>query len=349
MTAPDKPTPLEVQLRAKLAGKAKPVGSLGRLEDLAVQIGLLTGSQTPDLGGQRLVVFVGDHGITAEGVAAYPSSVTREIAQLVLARRAGANVTASVSGTTVLVVDAGLLVALDEQPGLISKRIGAGTKNARREAAMSVSDYQRAFDAGQDVVRTLLAEGVGIFALGEIGIGNSSAATLLAHAATDIAFANLIGPGAGLPPKGLDHKRTVLIETYARAYKGQIDCEPRRAFAEFAGFEMVMMAGAISAVAKARKIAIIDGFIATSVAAALFAIDPKARDSCVFAHVSGEPGHKALLAWLKATPLLDLGLRLGEGTGAALAIPLVRAAEGVLSRLADLPSVHAPPAARPPA
>jgi nicotinate-nucleotide--dimethylbenzimidazole phosphoribosyltransferase len=341
MTVSDKPSVLEGQLRARIAGKAKPVGSLGRLEDLAVQIGLLAGSLTPDLGLPRLVVFVGDHGLTCEGIAAFPSDVTRQIAKLVLTKSAGASVTAAAVGTDVVVVDAGLLVPLDDQPGLISKRIGAGTKNSRREAAMSLADYQRAFDGGQEVVAQLIAEGVGIFALGEIGIGNSSSATLLAHAATDIPIANLIGPGAGLPPKGLDHKRAILIETYGRAFKDQLDCEPRRAFVELAGFEMVMMAGAISAISKAKKIAIIDGFIATSVAAALFAIDPKARDACVFAHVSAEPGHKALLAWLKVTPLFDLGLRLGEGTGAVLAVPFVRAAVGLLTQLADLPSVHA--------
>lgn len=337
MTADDKLPVLEQDLRAKIAGKAKPEGSLGRLEDLAVQIGLATQSLSPDLGGARLLIFAGDHGITDELVSAYPSSMTREIVKLVLAGGAGANICISSIGAEIVVVDSGLLQPLDAQAGLISRRIGPGTKNARREAAMSLTEYQAAFDAGQQVVRDLVKQGVGIFALGEIGIGNSGSAALLAHAATDIPLATLIGPGTGVPKKGLDYKRQVLTETYARGFGGEIDCEPRRAFLQFAGFEMVMMAGAISAISQAGKIAIIDGFIATSVAAGLFALAPKTKGACVFAHTSGEPGHKALLTKLGANPLFDLGLRLGEGTGAALAIPFVRAAEKMLTQLADLP------------
>jgi nicotinate-nucleotide--dimethylbenzimidazole phosphoribosyltransferase len=340
MKVDEKRSPLESLLRRKIAGKAKPIGAMGRLEEVAVQIGLVTGQESPDLGFARVVIFAGDHGITAENISAYPSEVTREIVKLLLDGRAGANICTSAIGAEILVVDAGMLAPLDDQPGLLQRRIGAGTRNARREPAMSSAEYQAAFDAGQGVVRQLLKEGVGLFALGEIGIGNSSSAALLAHEATDIPLAMLVGPGTGAPQKGIDHKRAVLNETYARAFSGQIDCDPRRAFCEFAGFEMVMMAGAITAIAEARKIAIIDGFIATAVAAALFAIEPHTKDCCVFAHLSGEPGHKALLAGLGVTPLLDLGLRLGEGTGAALAIPLVRAAEKMLSQLADLPGTH---------
>jgi nicotinate-nucleotide--dimethylbenzimidazole phosphoribosyltransferase len=340
MKIEDKPGSLAAQLRSKIAGKAKPLGALGRLEDLAVQIGVATGSLEPDLGAARLLIFAGDHGITAEQISAYPPEVTREIVKLVLAGQAGANICTAAIGAQIVVVDAGMLTPLDDQAGLIARRIGPGTRNARREAAMTLGEYQEAFDAGQEVVRDLVAQGVGLFALGEIGIGNSGPAALLAHEATDIPLATLVGPGTGAPAKGLDHKRQVLTETYARAFAGQIDCEPRRAFAEFAGFEMVMMSGAISAIAEAGKIAIIDGFIATSVAAALFAIEPEARPACVFAHLSGEPGHKALLAGIGAHPLFDLGMRLGEGTGAALAIPMVRAAEKMLTAMADLPGRH---------
>jgi nicotinate-nucleotide--dimethylbenzimidazole phosphoribosyltransferase len=338
MKPDDKRSALETALRAKIAGKAKPPGSLGRLEDLAVQIGLVTGSLTPDLGSARLVIFAADHGLTAENVTNYPSDVTGQIAQLVLDGQAGASICTAAIGVETVVVDAGLLRPLKDQPGLISRRIGAGTRNSRREAAMTVAEYQSAFDAGQAVIRDQIKAGAGLFALGEIGIGNSSAAALLAHEATDIPLATLVGPGTGAPAKGMDFKKQVLADTYARAFAGQIDCEPRRAFVEFAGFEMVMMAGAIAAIAQAKKIAIIDGFIATSVAAGLFAMEPSARSACVFAHQSGEPGHKALLAALGVTPLFDLGLRLGEGTGAALAIPMLRAAELMLTRLADLPA-----------
>ena len=342
MKPEDKQSALESELRVLIAGKAKPPGSLGRLEELAVQIGLACGSTAPDLGTARLLVFAGDHGLTAEGISAYPSSVTREIVKLVLEGRAGANISAAGIAVEVTVVDAGMIEPLPAQRGLVTRRIGAATRNARRGPAMTLVEYQQAFDAGHDLVKQLVSGGSGIFALGEIGIGNSSAAALLAHEATDIPLATLIGLGTGAPPKGLDHKKQVLAETYARAFGGQIDCDPRRAFVEFAGFEMVMMAGAISAVCEERKIAIIDGFIATAVAAGLFAIAPKTRAHCVFAHMSADAGHKALLASLGASPLFDLGLRLGEGTGAVLAIPMVRAAEKMLTQLAPMPVAPQP-------
>jgi nicotinate-nucleotide--dimethylbenzimidazole phosphoribosyltransferase len=327
-------------LARKIAGKAKPIGSLGRLEELAVDIGLATGSETPDLGAARLIIFAGDHGLTAEPVSAYPSSLTREIARLILSGQAGANACLAAIGAELVVVDAGLSAPLDEQPGLINRNVRAGTRNARREPAMTLTEYQTAFDAGQKVIADEIKKGAGLFALGEVGIGNSSAAALLAHAVTDLPMAGLVGQGAGLAPKALEVKRQVLHDTYARAFAGQIECDPRRAFIEFAGYEMVMMAGAIAAIADARKVAIIDGFIATSVAAGLFAFAPKAKANCVFAHLSGEPGHKLLLKHLDVEPLLDLGMRLGEGTGAALAIPLVRAAEKLLSTVADLQGGH---------
>ena len=340
MKPDDQRATLVTGLRAKLAAKAKPVSALGRLEDLAVQIAVAASSDAPNLGTAKLIVFAGDHGLTAEGISAYPSEVTVEVAKLVLAGKAGANICAAGSGTEVILVDCGMLTAPPDQPGLVSRRIGAGTRNARRGPAMTLAEYQSAFDAGEKLIQGLVAKGAGIFALGEIGIGNTSAAALIAHAATNIPLGTLVGPGTGAPAKGLEHKRKVLTETYARWIGDSIDCDPRQAFVEFAGFEMVMMAGAIVAIAKAGKIAIIDGFIATSVAAALFAIVPQAKDACVFAHLSGEPGHKALLAKLGVTPLFDLGLRLGEGTGAVLAVPMVRAAEQMLTVMANLPGSH---------
>lgn len=338
MKPDDARTALQASLRAKLAAKAKPPGSLGRLEDLAVQIGVATKSLTPALGQARLVIFAGDHGLTAEGISAYPSELTSEIVKLVLQGKAGANICAAGSATEVVVVDSGMLISLPDQPGLIARRVAAGTRNARRGPAMTLTEYQQALDTGEKIVKNLIAKGVGIFALGEIGIGNSSAAALLAHAATNIPLASLIGPGAGAPDKGLEHKKKVLTETYARGIGTAVDCDPRHTFLEFAGFEMVMMAGAIMAITEAGRIAIIDGFIGSAVAAALFALKPQTKDHCVFSHFSAEPGHKALLTSLAVTPLLDLGLRLGEGTGAVLAVPMVRAAELMLTTMADLPA-----------
>lgn len=333
---------LRHQLQARLRGKAKPVGALGRIETLALQIGMATGSLEPDLGGAKIVVFAGDHGLTAEGVTAYPSAVTRDIAKLVLAGSAGINVCARAVAAPVVLVDAGLLRPLAEHPALLDRRIGAGTKNSRREPAMSHDQCNAALVEGRAIDVALGHEGVGIVAFGEIGIGNSSAAALVAHTLTGIGLDKLAGPGAGVPPLGLDHKRQVLSETIACAPIKEPDLA-RRAFEtlrQFAGFEMVMMAGAMMAAAAERRVIIVDGFIGTAVAIAAAGIKPEVLDHCVFAHCSAEPGHRVLLKYLQVEPLFDLGMRLGEGTGAALAIPMVRAAEMLLREMADLPGEH---------
>lgn len=330
---------LRAALEARVNGKAKPIGALGRLEQLAVQVGLVTGSLSPDLGKAAVVVFAGDHGLTAEGVTAYPSVVTREIAKLIVAGTAGINICARGAGADVIVVDAGLLEPLDPHPLLIARRIAAGTANARHSPAMSIAERDAALSAGRTIVADVAQSGARLLAFGEVGIGNTSAAALLGHALTGIPLNTLVGNGAGVPARGLDHKRQVLAETYARASITATDPAARAMIAlqEFAGFEMVMMAGAFAAAAEKGCIAVVDGFIATAVASAAIALDPAVREHCVFAHCSAEAGHRALLLALDAEPLLDLGLRLGEGTGAALAIPIVRAAESMLRDMADLP------------
>jgi len=331
---------LEAQLHARIRGKAKPVGSLGRIEELALQIGMVSGTLRPDLGHAKIVVFAGDHGLTAEGVTAYPSVVTREIAKMVLAGTAGINVMARASGTDVVLVDAGMLEPLPAHDHLIERRISAGTKNSNIEPAMTPEDCAQALEAGRAIDANL--SGVGIVGYGEIGIGNTSAAALVAHVLTGIDLALLVGPGAGVPALGIDHKRKILEAVLARANIRNDDPRQRarEALRQFGGFEIAMMAGAMTAAAAARRIIVVDGFISTSAAIAAIALHPETRACCVFAHCSAEPGHKALLDHLGAKPLLALNMRLGEGTGAALAIPLVRAAELMLRDMADLPGEH---------
>lgn len=323
-------------LQAALNGKAKPVGSLGRIEDIALQIGLITGSLKPDLGRAALIVFAGDHGLTAEGVTAYPSDVTALVAQMVLDGKAGANIAARSVGADVMLVDAGMKSALPAHPALIERRIGGGTANSLHGPVMSVAQCEAALAAGGEIAADYAARGYGIFALGEIGIGNTSAAALLAHALTGLPLEALTGPGAGTPPGGIEHKLAVLKRVAARAKADN----PYAALAEFAGFEMAMLTGAILGAARAGKLVLIDGCIATACATAAFAIEPSVKANCIFAHRSGEPGHGPMLDHLGVRPLLDLGMRLGEGTGAALAIPLVRMAEALLRDMADLPTEH---------
>jgi nicotinate-nucleotide--dimethylbenzimidazole phosphoribosyltransferase len=333
---------LEEKLRARIRSKAKPIGSLGRIEELALQVGLVTGSLRPDLGRAKILVFAGDHGLTAEGVTAYPSEVTREIAKLVLAGNAGINIMARASGIDVALVDAGLLAPLPAHDLLIDRRIAGGTKNSRVEPAMTPGECANALEAGRATDAQLAGENAGIVGYGEIGIGNTSAAALIAHVLTGIDLASLVGPGAGAPALGVTHKRKVLEAVLARANLQTSDpCErAREALRQFGGFEIAMMTGAMTAAATAGRIIVVDGFISTVAALAAIALNPQTRDCAVFAHCSAEPGHKALLDYLGVRPLLELEMRLGEGTGAALAIPLVRAAELMLRDMADLPGEH---------
>jgi nicotinate-nucleotide--dimethylbenzimidazole phosphoribosyltransferase len=330
------------ELRARIRGKAKPIGSLVRLEDLAVQIGMVTRSLNPDLGAAKILVFAGDHGITAEGVTAYPSVVTREIAKLILAGSAGINVLARAAGVAVELIDAGMLEPLPPHDLLIEHRIGNGTRNSRVEPAMTQQECTAALDAGRAIDSRMGDDNVGIVGYGEIGIGNTSAAALIAHVLTGIELASLVGPGAGAPALGIDHKRKVLADVLARAAIDATDpaARAREALRQFGGFEIAMMAGAMTAAASAGRIVVVDGFISTVAAIAAIALKPVTRACCVFAHCSAEPGHTALLAHLQVKPLLELDMRLGEGTGAALAIPLVRAAELMLREMADLPGEH---------
>jgi nicotinate-nucleotide--dimethylbenzimidazole phosphoribosyltransferase len=333
---------LRDKLRARLRGKAKPIGSLGRLENLAEQIGMIRGSLDPKLESAKILVFAGDHGLTEEGVTAYPSDVTREIAKLIVGGAAGINVLARAAGVRVELVDAGMLEPLPPHELLLDRRIGNGTRNSRREPAMSVEECRAALDAGSAIDALLGQQHVDIVGYGEIGIGNTSAAALVAHVLTGIDLATLVGPGAGAPPLGLDHKRLVLSEVLARASINEADPAARtfEALRQFGGFEIAMMAGAMTAAAAAGRIIVVDGFISTAAAIAASGLKPETFDNCVFAHCSAEPGHTALLAFLGAKPLLELEMRLGEGTGAALAIPLVRAAELMLRDMADLPGEH---------
>jgi len=336
------PAALEDELRACIRGKAKPVGSLGRLEDVALQIGLIAGTSKPNLGLSKILVFAGDHGITAEGVTAYPSVVTREIAKFVLAGSAGVNVLARASGISVALVDAGMLEALPPHDLLFDRRVGNGTRNSRIEPAVTEKECAAALEAGRAVDAHLGDSGVGIVGYGEIGIGNTSAAALVAHVLTEIPLASLVGPGAGAPALGIDHKRQVLEAALSRAAieATEPSARAREALRQFGGFEIAMMAGAMTAAADARRIIVVDGFISTVAAITAIALNPETRGCCIFAHCSAEPGHKALLNHLDARPLLELEMRLGEGTGAALAIPIIRAAELMLREMADLPGEH---------
>jgi nicotinate-nucleotide--dimethylbenzimidazole phosphoribosyltransferase len=327
---------LRDQLQAALDGKAKPVGSLGRIEALAVQLGLIQGTLRPMV-TPAVLVFAGDHG-AAPGVSAYPSAVTAAMVGAYLGERAAVNLFAAQAGARLLVVDAGVAADLTPHPGLVGAKVRPGTRDWRTGPAMTADELDQSLHRAAAVVDGLADEGCTVLALGEMGIGNTASAALLAHKAAGLDLAALTGRGAGLDDAGLARKRAAMA---AGASRTALRLPPREALIEYGGYEIAMLAGAILRASERRMCVLVDGVIVTAAAVLAHAMQPGCLDCCVFAHRSAELGHDAMLAHLGASPLLDLGMRLGEGTGVALAIPLLRAAAAVLSGMVDLRDLFA--------
>jgi nicotinate-nucleotide--dimethylbenzimidazole phosphoribosyltransferase len=326
---------LESVLRARIEGKAKPPGSLGRIEDLATQLGMMWHPSEPQAGRAVLLVFAADHGLTAEGVSQYPAEVTAAMVRAFLAGRATANAFSAAAHVDIRVVDAGVAVDLPPHPNLIDAKIARGTRNAAREAAMSAREACDALSRGCDLAIDEIRNGADIVAIGEMGIGNTASSALMMHRLAPAPLEQCIGAGAGQSEQGFERKRAALN----RAARRSSVSSPFDVLVEFGGFEIAMMAGAVIGAASLKRPILIDGFIASTAALVAGRMCPAARDYCVFAHRSAERGHSILLGSLDAEPLLDLGLRLGEGTGAVLAVPLVRAAAKLLTDVADLSDV----------
>lgn len=319
----------DAALAARIDGKTKPPGALGRIETLAAQIARVQRSLTPRMETCHLTIFAADHGMARAGVSAYPQAVTRQMVLNFLAGGAAANVFAASVGAGLSVVDAGIAGAPLHHPDLRRAAIAPGTADAIATAAMTAAQRDRALAAGHAIGAGIEADAV---CFGEMGIGNTSAAALLAHKILGLPLADVTGPGTGLNAEGLARKQALLRQAAART-AARLPAEA--ALAEYGGFEIAMMAGAIEGAAAQSRVVIIDGFIAT--AAALIAVHRTAAiaDFLVYSHISAERGHGAMLHALGATPLLDLRLRLGEGTGALLAWPLVKAAAAMLTRMAS--------------
>lgn len=307
-----------------LDGKTKPVGSLGRLESLAVQAACVTGGTDSASLGATHTIFAGDHGIAAEGVSAFPQEVTGQMVANFCAGGAAANVIAARFDIPVTVVDCGMVSDPGACEGVVAKRLGPGTANCAMGPAMSRETARRAIDQGREYGAGLVGS---IACFGEMGIANTSAASLLAHKLTQVPVADLVGRGTGLAEGALAHKREVLERAAART--GTLP--PLDALAEVGGFEIGTMAGAMIGAGTAGKLVVVDGFIATAAAALARALEPSCEASFVYAHRSAEQGHRILLEWLGARPLLELDMRLGEGTGALLAVPIIRAAMALFS------------------
>ncbi|MDO8772471.1 MAG: nicotinate-nucleotide--dimethylbenzimidazole phosphoribosyltransferase [Burkholderiaceae bacterium] len=325
------------KLQHKLDNKTKPLGSLGQLEGLALQIGQILGTESPRLEQPNMLVFAGDHGLTVRGVSAFPSDVTWQMVENFLAGGACVSVLARSNGIALSVVDCGvnhdfLDAAQTPRAGLLNAKVANGTTDSSTGAAMTPEQCRQAVQNGMAIVKNLPGNAI---LLGEMGIGNTSSASLILARMTGLDIAQCTGAGTGLDGSGIDRKTAVLREVLA--FHNQVT-EPLDVLAAFGGFELATMLGAVLQAAAERRVIVVDGFITTAVILVAHALQPQVLQRCVFAHRSGERGHGLMLAHLKAQPLLDLGLRLGEGSGAALAWPLLTAACMVLQEMASFES-----------
>lgn len=337
-------TTLRAQLQQLIDNKTKPIGALGRLEEIAVQIGMIQGTTHPQLGRPYIVVFAGDHGIAATGlVNPYPQAVTAQMVLNFITGGAAINVFCRQHHLGLTVVDAG--VKFDFEPGLfpgklIAHKIGYGTRNYLETEAMTAEEVEKAMDAGKQVVTDLYAGGTNCVGFGEMGIGNTSSAALIMSVITGIAVEDCVGRGTGVNDEQLRVKKETLRKVYelhlpaltaaGRDAKTILQC--------VGGFEIAMMTGAYLRAAELKMIILADGFITTSALLLAKQLNPAVQDNCFFAHTSGESGHAAMLDYLGAKPLLHLGMRLGEGTGAAMAYPLLQSAVYFLRDMASFQS-----------
>ncbi len=323
---------LAARLQYKLDNKTKPLGSLGRIESLARRIGLVLGSDAPELHEPQLVVYAGDHGLAARGVSAYPSDVTWQMVENFLAGGAAVSVLARQNGIGLTVVDCGVRHDFGPRAGLLVRKVAAGTADALQGPAMTVAQRDMALANGADLLQDLPGNAL---LLGEMGIGNTSAASLLMSRLTGLDIEDCTGAGTGLDAPAVLRKIGILREVLS--HHADVHA-PLDALAAFGGFEIATMVGSVLQAAAQRRLIVVDGFIATSAVLVASKLQPSVLQRCVFAHRSGERGHALMLAHLQAEPLLDLGLRLGEGSGAAMAWPLLVSSCAVLREMASFES-----------
>ena len=318
--------------RARQEILTKPQGSLGRLEELSIQVAGITSQHAPKMKHKVALVMVGDHGVVEEGISAYPQAVTAQMVSNFLQGGAAINVLARQIGVRVVVVDIGVATELDPDPNLINKKIARGTNNITKGMAMTRAQALQSLIIGAEIIESEIEKGLDILATGEMGIGNTTPSSAIAALLTGQPVEKIVGFGTGINQEGLQRK----IEVVQRALEVNrpnpgdgIDV-----LAKIGGFEIGGLAGAILAAGANRRPVVIDGFISTAAAMIAVSLAPQVRDYLIAAHTSQEQGHHLMMSWLGVKPLLDLQMRLGEGTGAVLAISLVEAACNLLNEMA---------------
>jgi nicotinate-nucleotide--dimethylbenzimidazole phosphoribosyltransferase len=311
----------------------KPRGSLGRLEELSIQLAGMTANPLPTVERKVVIVMAADHGVTCEGVSAYPAEVTPQMVLNFLRGGAAINVLARQANAHVVVVDMGVALEVQDTSGkLIRRRIGAGTANLAQGPAMTREQAEASIQSGIEVTEAEIARGTDILATGDMGIGNTTAAAAVACALMNESPEKIAGRGTGVDDDGL--KRKIVVITRALDVNRPNANDALDVLAKVGGFEIGGLAGVMLASAANRKPVVVDGFISTAAAMIAVALAPAARDYMIAAHVSQERGHRFMLEWLGLNPLLDLNMRLGEGTGAALAFHLIEASTRILCEMA---------------
>jgi nicotinate-nucleotide--dimethylbenzimidazole phosphoribosyltransferase len=324
------------QARARQLQLTKPPGSLGKLEEIANRIAGIQRTLAPKVARPRIVVFAADHGVCAEGISPYPQAVTAQMVANYLRGGAGINALASAAGAELEVVDAGVLHEIPETRGLIHRAIAKGTRNFCEGPAMTREQAVDALAVGVERADRAAADGCTLLGYGEMGIGNTTSAAALTAALTGLDAAVVVGRGAGVDDAGLARKRSA-VERAVALHRGHLEA-PLDILARLGGLEIGAMCGFCLGAAANRCAVLVDGFIATAAAALAVRFSGDVRGYLFAAHRSTEPGQAALLELIGQTPLLDLGMRLGEGTGSAVAVPVVRAAVAALTQMATFES-----------
>ncbi len=321
---------LDEQIKQKIDFKTKPLGSLGKLEELAFKICKIQQTLKPSISQPTILVCAGDHGITEEKVSPFPQEVTYQMVMNFLSGGAAINVFSKVHNIKLLVADTGVNYDFADYDGLLHFKINHGTRNFAKEAAMTQQECKQAMANGAQIVSEQLAKGCNVIGFGEMGIGNTTAAAALLCKYGNIHPDKACGAGTGLDAEGIKHKAEVI----ANALKLHKEVSsPFDVLATFGGYEIATICGAMLKAAELKMTILVDGFIATSALIAAHAIHPQVVDYCIFSHQSNEQGHRLMLEHLKASPLLDLGLRLGEGTGAAIALPILESAVAFVNEM----------------
>lgn len=325
-------TQLQEALQTKIDQKTKPLGALGRLEEIALRIGLIQQTLSPQLRQPHWVVFAGDHGIVEEGVSAYPQEVTWQMVMNFVGGGAAINIFCRQHGLQLYVVDAGVNYDFPPNlPGLLHHKIAYGTANFSHTPAMTLAQLEQALVAGASVVQDIRAKGCNVIGFGEMGIGNTTAASALLAAWCKLPVSQCVGRGTGLGDQAWAHKVKVIED----AVQHHRCTTPQDVLATFGGFEIAQMTGAMLQAAAARMVILVDGFIASAAFMMACALDPAVKLYGISCHQSQEPGHQYMLEYLGMKPLLHLDMRLGEGTGAAVAYPLIQSAVCFLNDMAS--------------